>query len=111
MAINFAAEHMQGYNNPKVEIINVTVDGEGNITDITYNDIVKILSRGVFPIVAFRLTPAIAYFLPLEAFDEGAITFTCTHIYDIGTETPATGIYGIVFAPSKPPVFLQKAPD
>ena len=109
MDINFAAANMQGYNNPKIEIINVFVDAESNITGVTYNDIVKILSRGVFPIISLHLDPSITYFLPLEAIDTGTITFTCRHIYiNSGTSTNLVDTYGLVFTPSNPPVFIQE---
>lgn len=118
MAINFAAESMQGYNNPQIEIVNVELDGHGAlITPITFDDIAKILARGVFPIVSLWSVgkdEIVRNILPMSYARDGEIVFS-TIIMHGTPDSPASSAYGLKFAPSGPPVViwmpLMRAPN
>lgn len=93
MAINFAAEHMQGYNNPDIEIVNVEIDNDNILSDITYNDVEKILARGVFPIVSMRGVEqgiTYIYILPLAAAGGNKIIFAAVTL--VGSSCMYVGI-------------------
>ena len=106
--INFLAESMQGYNNPKIEIVNVEVDKGAPITQITFNDIAKILARGVFPILSvwsvFKGNKT-RHLLPLSYAQNDEILFST--IVVTGTpSSPSAEVYGFKFVTSEPPVLF-----
>ena len=110
MSINFSAEHMQGYNNPEIEIVNVELDETGALTTpITFDDIAKILARGVFPILSAWGAiqgERIGYIMPLSFARDNEILFNT--IYLAGTLDSPTGAgIGCKFSTSGPPVLLQ----
>lgn len=110
MAINFLAESMQGYNNPKIEIVNVEVDNNvGVITPITFDDIAKILARGVFPILSLGGVlqgNRIRYIMPLSYAGENEILFS-TIVMEGTPNLPAATGYGLKFNTSGPPLMLR----
>lgn len=103
MAINFAAVHMQGYNNPKIEIVNVEMDNKGAlITPITFDDIAKILARGVFPILSLwgaLQGNRIQYIMPLSYANDNKILFS-TIVVEGSPDSPESTGYGMKFTPS-----------
>ena len=108
--INFLAESMQGYNNPEIEIVNVELDNKGAlITQITFNDIVKILARGVFPILSVGSTiqgHRMRHLIPLSHTRDNEILFST--IVMAGTpDSPAATGFGFKFAASGPPVLIR----
>ena len=110
MAINFLAESMQGYNNPKIEIINVELDDSGAlITPITFDDIAKILARGVFPILSVghaSQDSRLRYTLPLSYARDNQILFST--IVMAGTQNSPSGTgFGIKFDTSGTPLMLR----
>lgn len=103
MAIKFAAEFMQGYNNPNIEIINIEMNpstGEA-LTTITYDDIKKILARGVFPIVSLwgeYQGNKMRFILPLSATGIDEIVFAA-----FNHRSQILFYYGITFTADAPP--------
>ena len=108
-AINFLAESMQGYNNPKIEIVNVEMGKDAPITPITFNDITKILARGVFPILSVWSVfngNKTRNLLPLSRARDDEILFST--ISTAGTpSSPTAMVSGIKFVPSGPPVLFN----
>ena len=106
MNINFAAERMQGYNNPKIEIINVEMDDSGAlITPITFDDIAKILARGVFPILSI-VNASLRYTLPLSCAQDDQILFS-TIVMDGTPNSPSGMGIGVKFDTSGTPLTLS----
>lgn len=110
MAINFAAEHMQGYNNPKIEIVNIEMDNKGAvITPITFDDIAKILARGVFPILSLwgaSQGNRVQYIMPLSYAKDNKILFS-TIVMDGTPDSPSGTGYGMKFVASGQPLLLR----
>lgn len=110
MSINFLAESMQGYNNPKIEIVNVEMNEKGApITPITFDNIAKILARGVFPILsvwAAQQGNRIRYLMPLSYAHDNEILFS-TIVMTRTPDSPSATGYGFKFTTSGPPVFLR----
>lgn len=110
MGINFLAETMQGYNNPKIEIVNAELDINGAlITPITFDDIAKILARGVFPILSVWSVfqgNKIRYTIPLSYARDDVILFST--IVMAGTpNSPSGNGYAVKFNAADPPVLLK----
>lgn len=101
---------MQGYNNPKIEIVNVELDNNaGVITPITFDDIAKILARGVFPILSLGGVlqgNRIRYIMPLSYARDNKILFS-TIVMDGTTDSPEGTGYGLKFVTSGPPILLK----
>ena len=110
MGINFAAANMAGYNNPKIEIVNVEMDENGApITPITFDNISKILARGVFPILSVWAAiqgNRIRYLIPLSYARDNEILFSTIVMTGTPDSPSATG-YGFKFTTSGPSVFLR----
>lgn len=110
MAINFAAESMQGYNNPKIEIINVEMNKNGTLRPpITFNDVAKILARGVFPILSvWNESPndRMRHMLPLSYAQNDKILFSAI-VMDGTTNSPSGVGFGMKFTPSNNPELLR----
>ena len=110
MAINFAAESMQGYNNPKIEIVNAQLDNHGAlITQITFDDIAKILARGVFPFLSLwtgTQGKRIRYIMPLASARDDEILFS-TIVMDGTPNSPSGTAFGFKFVTSGPPLLLR----
>ena len=111
MAINFAAESMQGYNNPKIEIVNAEVDKNGTlITQITFDDIAKILARGCIPVFVImecnsgqKRTRCIMH---LASAQDDEILFS-TIVMNGTSESPSSIVFGFKFVTSGPPLPLR----
>ena len=112
MAINFAAANMAGYNNPELQVIPVTFDNETNIPDITYNDVVKLLSNNVVPtllINAGDFGRILLYLsgLPLQEKIEFASLATAFSTIS-GTSKSSSFIWGLRFAPDADPELFNQ---
>ena len=110
MAINFAAESMQGYNNPKIEIINAQLDKHGAlITQITFDNITKILARGVFPFLSLWSViqgKRTRYIMPLASARDDEILFS-TIVMDGSPNSPSGTAFGFKFVKSGTPLLLR----
>ena len=111
MAINLAAEHMQGYNNPSVDIINIEMSGSANVTtEITYEDVEKILARGGVPIVVlWAQSPTgvkIRYILPLAYTGDREIKFAAS-ITGGTSAHPSCNCIGLIFALNTSPKIIN----
>ena len=110
MDINFAAESMQGYNNPKIEIVNAQLDNKGAlITQITFDDIAKILARGVFPFLSVWTViqgKRIRYIMPLSYARDNEILFS-TIVMEGSPSSPSGVGFGFKFVTSGPPLILR----
>ena len=70
MAINFAAEHMQGYNNPQIEVFTAVLAETGaSLAQYPNKSIIlNCLSRGSIPIIILSFGTS-GYLLPLSDWD------------------------------------------
>lgn len=110
MAINFLAESMQGYNNPQIEIVNVELAKNGTVTTpITFDDIAKILARGVFPIVSLWSAvqgEKMRYILPLSFARDNEILFSTIIMDGSPNDLSCSGV-GFKFVPSRQPFLVR----
>ena len=113
MAINFEAANMAGYNNPELQVIPVSFDEETGTLDITYNDVVKLLSNNVVPTLMLHVVDLgriLLYLsgLPLQEKVEFASIATAFSNVS-GTSKSSSLIYGIRFTPdADPELFTQQ---
>ena len=91
MAINFAAANMEGYNNPEVKIIPVTIKADAVINPPSYTELSNICKSGVYPVIhATDNDRGCSYILPISSYTDDNITFCATYrrgetsLYSVG---------------------------
>ena len=96
MAINFAAEHMQGYNNPELTFVSMEIDpNAGNIISAPdYDSVLAMLNRGCVPQLCVVRGVSKSVFAFYSADDGGRIIFG------------NTGSEQVIFNKNSSPVFV-----
>lgn len=113
MAINFEAANMAGYNNPELQVITVTFNAETGTPDITYNDVVKLLSNNVVPTLMInagdfgRILLYLSGLTLQETIEFASIATAFSNVS--GTSKSSSIIWGLRFTPdADPELFTQQ---
>ena len=90
MAINFEAANMEGYNNPKIKIIPVTIEADAVINPPSYTELSNICKSGEYPVIHVTDNDRGRYYiLPISSYTNENITFCATYrseetLYSVG---------------------------
>lgn len=85
MAINFAAEHMQGYNNPNISVLTINLTNNLNVISApSYTELEALIARGIIPILVGKTaagTYTVSYLTALYPFSKEMHFSTCSTVF------------------------------
>lgn len=85
MSINFAAEHMQGYNYPNISVLPITLNATLQVVNApSYTDLEALISRGTIPILVGKLVAGsiiVSYLTALYPFANEIHFSTCSTVF------------------------------